>query len=179
MRATDRPVGGRITVSTEVTHGQVVPTLVASAADAGMLVLGHHRMSRSHHLPTLSVTHGVAAHATCPVYAVPDDWHELRDHPEPVVAAVEDEQGGPVVAARAFAEARLCGSAVRSARGRAGAAWPRHRARVVPAADRGRGVGGADDRPARRPAAAEPGLGGGAPALRDPGRRARGRGCPA
>ena len=105
-----------LTVTTEVAHGAVVSSLVAAVADGEMLVLGHHRMSRPHHLPTLSVTHGVAAHTTRPVYAVPDDWHELRDHPEPVLAAVEDPESGHPVASAAFAEARRIGAAVRIVR---------------------------------------------------------------
>jgi nucleotide-binding universal stress UspA family protein len=105
-----------VVVTTEIAHGAVVPSLVAAAGDAEMLVLGHHRMSRPHHLPTLSVTHGIAARTSCPVYAVPDDWHELRDHPEPVLAAVEDAWSGRAVAAAAFAEARLAGSALRVVR---------------------------------------------------------------
>lgn len=105
-----------LTVTTEVAHGPVVSSLAASAKDADLLVLGHHRMTRPHHLPTLSITHGVAARTTCPVFAVPDDWHELRDHTEPVVAAVEDDESGHPVAAAAFAEARPCGAAVRVVR---------------------------------------------------------------
>lgn len=105
-----------VTVTTEVMHGQVVPSLVAVASEAETLVLGHHRMTSSHHLPARSVTHAVAARTTCPVYAVPDAWHELRDHPEPVLAAIEDEAAGGGVAAAAFAEARLSGSAVRVVR---------------------------------------------------------------
>lgn len=105
-----------LVVTTELAHGTVVSSLVASVADAEMLVLGHHRMSRPHHLPTLSVTHGVAARTSCPVYAVPDDWHELREHPEPVLAAVEDAETGSAVAAAAFAEARLAGASVRVVR---------------------------------------------------------------
>ena len=105
-----------VTVTTKVAHGPVVSSLVAATKDAELLVLGHHRMTRPHHLPTLSVTHGVAAHTTCPVVAVPDDWQELRDHPEPVVAAVEGGESGHAVAAAAFAEARRCGGAVRVVR---------------------------------------------------------------
>jgi len=105
-----------LVVSTEVAHGPVVPSLVAAAKGAEMLVLGHHRMTRRHHLPTLSVTHGVAARTTCPVFAVPDGWHELHDHPEPVVAAVEDAESGHSVAAAAYAEARSSGAQVRVVR---------------------------------------------------------------
>jgi nucleotide-binding universal stress UspA family protein len=105
-----------LTVTTEVAHGPVVPSLVAAAKDAGILVLGHHRMTRSHHLPTFSITHSVAARTTCPVLAVPDDWHELHDHPGPVVAAVEDGESGHAVAAAAFAEAHRSGAAVRVVR---------------------------------------------------------------
>jgi nucleotide-binding universal stress UspA family protein len=105
-----------LTVTTEVAHGTVVPSLVAASTGAEMVVLGHHRMTRPHHLPTLSVTHGIAAHTTCPVVAVPDDWHELHDHTEPVVAAVEDEESGHAVAAMAFEEARRLGVGLRVVR---------------------------------------------------------------
>jgi len=105
-----------LTVTSEVAHGPVTPSLVSATKDAEMLVLGHHRMTRPRHLPTLSVTHGVITHTTCPVVAVPDDWHELRDHPDPVVAAVEDAESGYAVAAAALDEARRCGAAVRVVR---------------------------------------------------------------
>jgi len=99
-------------VTTEVRHGPVAGSLVDASLGAQLLVLGHHRMTRPQHLPTLSVTSRVAAHTACPVYAVPDDWHELRERTEPVVAAVEDPVSGRRVAATAFAEARLAGTAV-------------------------------------------------------------------
>ncbi len=82
----------------------------------GLLVLGHHRMTRPHRLPTLSVTSRAAAETTCPVYAVPDDWHELAEHPGPVVAAVEDPESGRQVAEWAFGEAELVGSSLRLVR---------------------------------------------------------------
>jgi nucleotide-binding universal stress UspA family protein len=103
-------------VTTEVRHGPVAPSLAAAAQQADLLVLGHHRMTRAHHLPTWSVTSRVAAATTCPVYAVPDDWHELDAHPEPVVAAVEDPGSGREVASWAFSEAGLAGSSVRIVR---------------------------------------------------------------
>lgn len=103
-------------VITEVRRGPVAVTLAAVVRDDGLLVLGHHRMSRPHHVPTLSVTSRAAADARCPVYAVPDDWHELRNHPEPVVAAVEDPDSGRQVAAWALDEAALAGSSLRMVR---------------------------------------------------------------
>lgn len=100
-------------VTTEVRHGPVAATLATVMRGGGLLVLGHHRMTRPHHLPTLSVTSRAAAKTTCPVYAVPDDWHELGEHPGPVVAAVEDPDGGRAVAKWAFSEAELAGASLR------------------------------------------------------------------
>ena len=105
-----------IEVTTEVRHGQTASCLVAAAHGADALVLGHHRMARRQ-VPIPSTTHTVAARTTCPVYAVPDAWHELREHPEPVIASVGDGNAtGRAIAAAAFAEARLAGSAVRVVR---------------------------------------------------------------
>lgn len=103
-------------VTCEARSGPVASALASAAHHGALLVLGHHRMTRPHHLPTLSVTSRVAAETRCPVYAVPDDWHELGDHPEPVLAAVEDPGTGRPVAAWAFGEAALAGSTLRVVR---------------------------------------------------------------
>ena len=108
--------GPDLEVTTEVRRGPVAATLADVAPAGGLLVLGHHRMSRPHHVPTLSITSRAAADARCPVYAVPDDWHELAEHPEPVVAAVEDRECGRQVAERAIEEAELAGASLRVVR---------------------------------------------------------------
>jgi len=101
-----------VLVSTEIIHGPVVPSLVDESAEAGLVVLQHHRMNRGHHLPTLSVTNGVAGRAHAPVVAVPDTWREADDHPSVVAVGVEDAVSSHRVAEVAFEEAERLGAAV-------------------------------------------------------------------
>ncbi len=112
---TDR-AGGDIRVTTEIAHGSVAPSLAAAARRADLVVLQHHRMARPFHVPTLSVTHGVAARCDVPVVAVPDHWHEAAAMPGPVLAAVLDAETSWNVAETAFEEARLCSGEVRLTR---------------------------------------------------------------
>jgi nucleotide-binding universal stress UspA family protein len=97
---------GDIRVTTEVVHGAPAWALVAAARNAGLIVLQHHRMSRDHHLPTMSITNAVASHAAVPVVAVPDAWHEDDAGGLPVVAAVVDAELSRGVAAHALEAAR-------------------------------------------------------------------------
>jgi nucleotide-binding universal stress UspA family protein len=108
--------GGTLRVTTEVVHGAPAPALVAAARNAGMIVLQHHRMSRDHHLPTMSITNAVAAHAAVPVVAVPDDWREDDAGGLPVVAAVVDADSSRGVACRALEAACSGGGRLRLTR---------------------------------------------------------------
>lgn len=72
----------------------------------------HHRMHRKHHLPTLSVTNGVAARAHAPVVAVPDEWHEADEHPNVIAVGVEDAISSHQVLRAAFEEAQRIGAEV-------------------------------------------------------------------
>ena len=103
---------GSVSVSTEFIHDAVVPALVAESKHAGLVVLQHHRMHRKHHLPTRSVTNGVAARAHAPVVAVPDDWRESDDHPNVVAVGVEDAVSSHKLVRTAFEEARRIGAEV-------------------------------------------------------------------
>ena len=67
---------GLVAVTTEVAHGGVVPSLVAASRDAELVVLQHHLTSWPRHLPTRSITNGVATRVGAPVVAVPDGWRE-------------------------------------------------------------------------------------------------------
>jgi nucleotide-binding universal stress UspA family protein len=108
--------GGAITVSTEIIHGAVVPALVAESRNAGLVVMQHHRMHRKHHLPTLSVTNGVAARAEAPVVAIPDDWRETDSHPAVVAVGVEDAVSSHQAVQAAFEEAQRIGAEVHMVR---------------------------------------------------------------
>ncbi|MET0840401.1 MAG: universal stress protein [Marmoricola sp.] len=99
-------VGPEVPVSSEITHGPVVPSLVEVSQNAALVVLQHHRMSHTHHVPSLSVTNGVAARAEAPVVAVPDAWRERAPHDEVVVVGVEDAVSSSWVVEWAFEEAQ-------------------------------------------------------------------------
>ena len=92
-------------ISTEITHGRVAAALRSIAVNAELVALQHHRMGRPFHLPSLSVTNAVAANASVPVVAVPDDWHEAEAEHDVVVAAVKGHQGSEGVAQAAFGAA--------------------------------------------------------------------------
>lgn len=108
--------GGEVEVRTEVLQGTPAASLVGVARHAELVVLQHHRMSRPMHLPTLSVTNGVASRAAVPVVAVPDGWHEAETSGRPVLAAVENAELSWGVARFAFEEARRGGGGVRLTR---------------------------------------------------------------
>ncbi|ROR90853.1 universal stress protein [Nocardioides aurantiacus] len=101
------------TVSTEIAHGPVVGALVGVSEHAALVVLQHHRMGRTHAVPTLSVTNGVASRAHAPVVAVPDGWGEDPAPSDVVVVGVEDPVSSAQVVRHAFEQARLVGGRVR------------------------------------------------------------------
>lgn len=105
-----------LTVSTEITHGAVVPALVEVSDHAALVVMQHHRMDRAHVIPTLSITNGVAARAHAPVVAVPDAWRESRTNTDVVAVGVEDGLSSAHVARWAFEEAQRLGGTVRLVR---------------------------------------------------------------
>jgi nucleotide-binding universal stress UspA family protein len=96
---------GALTVTSEIVRGAPAAALVAAGRRAGLIVLQHHRMSRDHHLPTMSITNAVASHAAVPVVAVPDSWNDDDAAGLPVVAAVIDAATSGAVATHALAAA--------------------------------------------------------------------------
>jgi nucleotide-binding universal stress UspA family protein len=102
-----------VPVTTEVVHGAVAPSVVAASRRASVVLLQHHRMTRPNHLPTLSVTNGVASRARVPVVAVPDRWHESAARDAPVVAGLENGELSWQVATHALAAGRRTDSPVR------------------------------------------------------------------
>ena len=101
---------GAVSVSTEIVHEAVVAGLVMETKNAGLVVMQHHRMHRKHHLPTLSVTNGVAARGHAPVVAIPDDWRETDEHPQVVAVGVEAAISSREVVRAGFEEARRMGA---------------------------------------------------------------------
>jgi nucleotide-binding universal stress UspA family protein len=109
-------LGAEVAVSTEITHGAVVPTLSELSHNAALVVMQHHRMGRRHHIPSRSTTDGVAARAEAPVVAVPDDWQERAQRKDVVVVGVKDAISSARVAEWAFEEARRLSGSVRLVR---------------------------------------------------------------
>jgi nucleotide-binding universal stress UspA family protein len=116
---------GRVRVITDVVHGSVASSLTGLGEHAPEIVLQHHRMTHPHHIPTLSVTNGVASSAHVPVVGVPDTWHEPGlsgeaatepGAPATVVVGVENAAVSGAVVATAFARAQLLGADVRMVR---------------------------------------------------------------
>ncbi len=108
--------GGAVSVTSEIVRGAPAGALVAAGRKTGLIVLQHHRMSRDHHLPTMSITNAVASHADVPVVAVPDGWHEDEAAGLPVIAAVVDVESSRTVAECAAEAARLDGGELRLTR---------------------------------------------------------------
>ena len=107
---------GEVQVTTEITHGTVVPALVEVSEHAAVVVMQHHRMERPARVPTLSVTNGVAAFAHAPVVAVPDAWREFESRPAVVAVGVEDAESSRTIVECAFEEAEDMGCSVRLVR---------------------------------------------------------------
>lgn len=63
-----------LTVSTELCHGPVVPTLVAESSHACLVVMQHRGMGADGATAVMSIVNGVAARAHAPVIAVPSTW---------------------------------------------------------------------------------------------------------
>lgn len=108
--------GDDVPVSSEITHGAVVPALVETSQHAALVVMQHHRMGVHHFVPTLSVTNGVAARAHAPVVAVPDSWREGDRDRGVVTVGVEDPVSSARIAEWAFEEARRLRCGVRLVR---------------------------------------------------------------
>lgn len=102
---------GSVSVTTEIIHDAVVPGLVAETKNADLVVMQHHRMHQRH-LPSLSVTNGVAARGHAPVVAIPDDWRESDEHPQVIAVGVEDAISSEKVVWAAFEEAQRVGAVV-------------------------------------------------------------------
>jgi nucleotide-binding universal stress UspA family protein len=79
-----------LTVSTELCHGAVVPTLVAESIHASLVIMQHRGMGPAGDTSVMSVVHGVAARAHAPVVAVPGTWELDREAVPVVTVGVED-----------------------------------------------------------------------------------------
>jgi nucleotide-binding universal stress UspA family protein len=103
-----------LTVSTELCHGAVVPTLVHESSSASLVVLQHKGMGPHGRTPVLSVTLGVAARSYAPVVAVPAGWQSLRPDLEPIVTiGVGDDRENDHLVDVAAAEALRMGALLR------------------------------------------------------------------
>ena len=79
-----------LTVSTELCHGPVVPTLVSESIHACLVVMQHRGMGPDGATAVMSIVNGVAARAHAPVIAVPSTWRLDPAAAPAVTAGVED-----------------------------------------------------------------------------------------
>lgn len=85
--------GPDVHVTTAVVEGRRAAAILEEAEGARMVVVGHSARGRGHVFTDRTFT-GVAAHATCPVIAVPATWHDrARDKVVVGVADVEHVSG--------------------------------------------------------------------------------------
>lgn len=96
--------GDQISLDAVVRSGPRVHVLVAVAADAELMVMGHRDRSLLGRVLTSSTTTGVAAHAACPVVCVPSTWSPDTSQ-RPVVVGVEDPDQAREELSVAFAAA--------------------------------------------------------------------------
>ena len=103
-----------LTVSTELGHGAVVPTLVQESAHACLVLLQHRGMGPEGETRTFSVTNGVAARSHVPVVAIPESWRPPPAGTVPVVTVgVGDVRAAPLVVEAAVEAAERADARVR------------------------------------------------------------------
>lgn len=88
-----------LVVHTRLLSGRPVPTLVSSAADALVLVLGAERRSFGGRLWTGDVVGGAAARASCPVVVVAPEWDRDLGHRRIVVGLKSVDSASELLAA--------------------------------------------------------------------------------
>lgn len=89
---------------TRVTHGPVVRSLVAAAAEASLLVLGSRHERSMAHLWTGRILSEVTARSACTTVVVPPEWEPGRSHGR-VLVGFKTPRASATLLATAFAEA--------------------------------------------------------------------------
>lgn len=84
-------------VTTSLLDGSRIPTLLKAASDSRMLALGHVRGPSIDRLLTGATVTAVAAHATCPVVAVPPDYVANDGHERVLVGVKSTEHSQHLV----------------------------------------------------------------------------------
>ncbi len=103
-----------LTVSTELGHGLVVPTIVQESAHACLVLLQHRGMGPEGETRTFSVTNGIAARSHAPVVVVPDQWRPPPVGTVPVVSVgVGDPRSAPLIVEAAIEAADRADARVR------------------------------------------------------------------
>lgn len=94
-----------LTVSTELCHGAVVPTLVAESIHACVVIMQHRGVAPEGDLRVMSIVHGVATRAYVPVIAVPSTWRPRAEAVPVISVGVEDVSTSAQVVRVALEEA--------------------------------------------------------------------------
>jgi len=102
----DLVLDDHLPVSTELCHGDVVPSLVTESSHACLVVVQHRGLGPDAASVGLSVTSAVAARAHAPVVAVPAGWRPPTQLRTPVVTVgVEDVETSAEIVRSALEEA--------------------------------------------------------------------------
>lgn len=109
----EHELGEDLPVTTEIHDGSAAPALVAESQHAGLVVLQRRRHGLPGHVPTLSVTSGVATHGHAPVVVVPQGWHADPERDGLVVVGVGDVAVAADVVGLALADGRARSGRVR------------------------------------------------------------------
>ena len=108
---------GRVPHTTLLEHGHAAGKLVDLSEDADLVVVAH-RTRTSRRIHTFSTAISVAAHAHCPVVAVPEGWEPAPGGEPGWVTVGVHEHGTPdAVLELAFDEARRVGAPLRLVHG--------------------------------------------------------------
>lgn len=98
-------------IEVAISIGGAAPALLTEAEDAGLLVIGTRGLGEFRDLAAGSVMAHVATHATCPVVAVPADWHD-DEHENTIVVGVDGSELSVDAIEFAFKQADATGAGV-------------------------------------------------------------------
>jgi nucleotide-binding universal stress UspA family protein len=103
---------GKVPLSTEIVFGPIARTIAERGAQGQLIVVERRDIGPLERLLTMSISTGVAAHATVPVVVVPPDWVSTLVETLPVTVGVDRPMEAPAQVRAALRYARESGRAL-------------------------------------------------------------------